>query len=230
MAEKSKRLLRKLLACAAVLAALYTLHIVRYLVWPPIAPLAETNPATTSFMEYRERQWQDADRKVTLRHTWRPLNRISRHLRNAVVAAEDDTFWDHDGFDWKSLREALDKNLEKGRMSVGGSTITQQLAKNLFFTPEKSLTRKAQEALVTWRLERNLDKNRILELYLNVVEWGAGVFGAEAAAQKYFGIPAARLSRQQAAVLAAMLPAPLKRTPESRHVRRVAARLLARMP
>ncbi len=215
------------LVLAAVL--LFCLNIVRYLVWPPVAYLARENPDITSFMAYRQAEWTEKKQKKTIRRTWRALNRISPHLRKAVVIAEDGTFWTHDGFDLEGMQAAMERNIAKGRLAAGGSTISQQLAKNLFFTPEKTLVRKLQEALVTWRLEQNLTKERILELYLNVVEWGEATFGAEAASRRYFGISAAKLSDRQAAELAAMLPAPLRRTPDSPLVQRIAGILLRRM-
>jgi monofunctional biosynthetic peptidoglycan transglycosylase len=140
--------------------------------------------------------------------TWVPLERISRRLVDAVVASEDATFFSHGGFDWSALREAFRLNLASGRYARGGSTITQQLAKNLALGTEKSLLRKAREALLTARLEHRLDKRRLLALYLNVVEWGDGVFGVEAGAQRHFATGAAELSTAQAVLLASMLPAP----------------------
>jgi monofunctional biosynthetic peptidoglycan transglycosylase len=224
-----RRIRRLALAGLALLLLLYILNIGRYLVWPPLDGLARHNPPGTALMDYRRAQWLAEGKSIDLRWIWVELGRISPHLRQAVIIAEDSAFWEHQGFDWEAMRLALDTNLERGRLDVGGSTISQQLVKNLYLSPRKSITRKVQEALLTWRLERSLDKDRILEIYLNVVEWGEGVFGAEAAARRYFGIPAADLSRRQAAVLAAMLPAPLKRTPDSRHVRKVASVILRRM-
>ena len=212
-----------------LLLFLYVFSIARFLVWPPIWLLADKNPGVTSFMEYRQDQWEDAGKERKPQQTWVPLERISKHLRRAVVVAEDSTFWEHEGFDIDGMRTAMERNIAKGRFAAGGSTITQQLAKNLYFTPEKSLTRKAQEAIVAWRLEQNLSKDRILELYLNVVEWGDGTFGAEAAARRYFKTSAANLTPAQAATLAAMLPAPLLRKPTSRHVQRTASIILRRM-
>jgi monofunctional biosynthetic peptidoglycan transglycosylase len=149
-----------------------------------------------------------------------------------MIAAEDAKFVEHSGFDWDGIQNALDKNEKKGRVVAGGSTITQQLAKNLFLSPAKSYVRKAEEAVVTVLLEAMLPKQRILELYLNVIEWGNGVFGAEAAAQRYFGIPAAQLSAEQAARLAAMAPAPrrFERNPDSAYLGGRVATILARMP
>ncbi len=211
------------------LVLLFCLNIARYLIWPPVAYLADTNPGITSFMAYRQAEWADKGQKKSVRQIWKSLRHISPNLRKAVVVAEDGSFWTHDGFDLDGMQEALEKNLVKGRLAAGGSTITQQLAKNLFFTPDKSIVRKLQEALVTWRLEQSLDKDRILELYLNVVEWGDATFGAEAASRRYFGVSAANLTPRQAAQLAAMLPAPLRRTPDSRVVQKIANILLRRM-
>src|SRR5262249_33280228 len=139
---------------------------------------------------------------------WVPYERISSNLKRALIAAEDAKFADHRGFDWDGIQRAIERNQQKGRIVRGGSTITQQLAKNLFLTPERSYWRKAEEMVITVMLEAMLSKRRILELYLNVIEWGHGVFGAEAAAQHYFGISAAQLSAEQAARLAAMTPSP----------------------
>jgi monofunctional biosynthetic peptidoglycan transglycosylase len=166
------------------------------------------NPASTSFMDARLAVLRDKAPGATLKHTWVAYGRISQNLKLAVIAAEDTAFVDHEGFDWKGIEKAFEKNQKKGKVVSGGSTITQQLAKNLFLSGERSYLRKAQEALITWMLESRMDKDRILEIYLNVVEWGNGVFGAEAAARHHFGISAAQLSREQAALLAAMLPRP----------------------
>ncbi len=168
----------------------------------------EHNPASTSFMDQRLVALREKDPAANLRHQWAPYARIAKSLKLAVIAAEDTAFVDHEGFDWKGIEQALEKNQKKGKVVAGGSTITQQLAKNLFLSGERSYVRKGQEAIITWMIEHQMDKDRILEIYLNVVEWGNGVFGAEAAAQHYFGVSAARLSREQAARLAAMLPRP----------------------
>jgi monofunctional biosynthetic peptidoglycan transglycosylase len=144
---------------------------------------------------------------------WTPLSKISPYLTKAVLIAEDDKFWKHEGFDYDSIQKAIEKDIQKRKYKFGGSTISQQLAKNLYLSPVKSLWRKTLEAVLTWKLERNLSKRRILELYLNVVEWGEGIFGAEAAARHYFGKASADLSPLEAARLAAVLPNPRKFDP-----------------
>jgi monofunctional biosynthetic peptidoglycan transglycosylase len=166
------------------------------------------DPDSTSFMRMRLAELRQADPQARLRHQWVPYERISVHLKRAVVAAEDDRFIDHEGFDWEGIQRALEKNEKKGRSVAGGSTISQQLAKNLFLSPSRSWLRKGQEAVITVMIEQTWDKRRILEVYLNVVEWGNGLFGAEAAAQRYYGVSAARLGPAQAARLAVMLPNP----------------------
>src|ERR1700704_5158368 len=147
---------------------------------------------------------------VQLRRTWVPYERISVQLKRAVVAAEDAKFLDHEGFDWEAIQKAMTRNEKKGKLVAGASTISQQLAKNLFLSGERSWLRKAQEAAITWMLERTMSKRRILELYLNVAEWGDGIFGAEAAARHHFGIPASALGPEHAAWLAVILPSPLR--------------------
>jgi monofunctional biosynthetic peptidoglycan transglycosylase len=169
---------------------------------------ADHNPSSTAFMDARLASMQQKDPKAVLKYQWARYDRISANLKRAVVAAEDAKFVDHEGFDWVGIQKALEKNEKKGKVVAGGSTISQQLAKNLLLSGSRSWLRKGQEAVITWMLEATMDKRRILELYLNVAEWGNGVFGAEAAARYYFGISAAQLSPQQAAWLAAILPAP----------------------
>ena len=166
------------------------------------------DPASTAFMEARLANMREKSPAAKIQQQWVPYNKISSHLKRAILVAEDDTFVDHEGFDWDGIQKALDKNQQKGRVVAGGSTISQQLAKNLFLSGERSMLRKAEEALITVMMERILDKERILEIYLNVIEWGDGVFGAEAAARHYFGVSAAQLSQEQAAKLAAMVPRP----------------------
>jgi monofunctional biosynthetic peptidoglycan transglycosylase len=165
-------------------------------------------PASTAFMERSLDTLQAKDPRARLKHQWVPYERISVHLKRAVVAAEDARFLDHEGFDWEMIQKAMTRNEKKGRVVAGASTISQQLAKNLFLSGERSWLRKGQEAIITWMLEDMLSKRRILELYLNLAEMGDGVFGAEAAARQHFGVSAAALSPEQAAWLAVILPSP----------------------
>jgi monofunctional glycosyltransferase len=166
------------------------------------------DPGTTAFMRHRLNELHESNPKAELKHEWLPYPRISPQLKRAVVAAEDDKFIDHEGFDWEGMQRAIEKNQKKGKVVAGGSTISQQLAKNLFLSGAKTPWRKAQEAIITVWLELLWDKQRILEVYLNSVEWGEGVFGAEAAARRYYNTGAGNLSADQAARLAVMLPAP----------------------
>ena len=165
-------------------------------------------PASTAFMDRSLHALQEKDPQARLRHQWVPYDRISPSLKRAVVAAEDARFLDHEGFDWEMIQKAMAKNEKRGRVVAGASTISQQLAKNLFLSGERSWLRKGEEAIITWMLEDLLSKRRILELYLNFAEWGEGVFGAEAAARYHFGVPASALTAEQAAWLAVILPSP----------------------
>jgi monofunctional biosynthetic peptidoglycan transglycosylase len=190
------------------------------------------NPASTRFMDRRLDELRAKNPKATLKHQWVDYARISPHLKRAVVAAEDAKFLDHEGFDWEGIQRALEKNQARGKPVAGGSTISQQLAKNLFLSGERSVVRKGQEAIITLMLETVMTKRRILELYLNVAEWGEGVFGAEAAARHHFGTGAANLTAEQSARLAAMLPRPrfYDRNRGSQYLAGYAERILARMP
>lgn len=190
------------------------------------------NPATTAFMQARLASLQQKNPQATLKQTWTAYGRLSNNLKRAVIAAEDGKFVDHEGFDWDGIQKALEKNEKKGKVVAGGSTISQQLAKNLFLSGNRSWLRKGEEAAITWMLESVMDKRRILELYLNLAEWGNGVFGAEAAARHYFGIPAAQLSAEQAAWLAAILPAPQRydRNRDSAWIAKKTDIILRRMP
>ncbi|WP_430432421.1 monofunctional biosynthetic peptidoglycan transglycosylase [Methyloversatilis sp.] len=199
------RTLKWLLAGAVVLVLAYQVWVFAHLLW-----WTQFNPSQTRFMSLRLDEMRERKPDAQLRHQWVPYERISVHLKRAVIAAEDDAFVDHEGFDWEGIQKAMEKNRKKGRAVAGGSTISQQLAKNLFLSPSRSYVRKAQEAAITFMMEAVMDKRRILEIYLNVVEWGDGVFGAEAAAQRYYRIPAAKLGPEQAARLAVMLPNPRK--------------------
>ena len=166
------------------------------------------DPASTAFMDERLERIREKKPGAKLRHQWVPYARISGNLKRAIVAAEDAKFADHEGFDWEAMQKAWEKNQKRGKVVAGGSTISQQLAKNLFLSGSRTPWRKAQEAMITVMMEGVMDKRRILEIYLNVIEWGDGVFGAEAAARHYFGTSAAALSPVQAARLAAMVPNP----------------------
>ncbi len=189
------------------------------------------NPGSTAFMRARLEILQEDDPRARLRHQWVPYQRISVHLKRAVVAAEDAKFATHNGFDWEGIQKAYEKNLREGEIVAGGSTITQQLAKNLFFSGERAWWRKAQEAVVAVMLETVMSKRRILEIYLNVIEWGDGVFGAEAAARYHYGTTAAALSAEQAARLAAVVPSPRRYGPGSNtgYLQRRTQTILARM-
>jgi monofunctional biosynthetic peptidoglycan transglycosylase len=189
-------------------------------------------PQETAFMAMRAKELRARASEGRIAYRWVPYERISVELKRAMIAAEDAKFVDHEGFDWEGIALALDKNYRKGRVVAGGSTITQQLAKNLFLSAERSYWRKGEEAILTVMLEAILDKRRIFELYLNVIEWGNGVFGCEAAARRYFGTSAAALDASQAARLAAMAPNPryYERHPDARGLARKIAIVLARMP
>ncbi len=166
------------------------------------------DPSSTAFMEAGLERLQEKRPEAELRHKWVDYPRISIHLKRAVVAAEDSRFLTHEGFDWEGIEKAVEKNLKKGRIVAGGSTISQQLAKNLFLSASRNPLRKVQEAVITVMIETLWDKRRILEVYLNVIEWGNGIYGAEAAARRYFKGSAASLGPDQAALLAAMIPNP----------------------
>lgn len=225
-ASPGRFVLRALAALAflfVLVQAWFAAHVLWYR-WQP--------PGETAFMAQRLAELREKDPKATIRFQWVPYERISTHLKRAVIAAEDAKFLEHEGFDWEGIAKAREKNERRGRVVAGGSTITQQLAKNLFLSPSKSYVRKAQEAIIALMLEALLPKRRILELYLNVIEWGNGVFGAEAAAKRYFGIPASQLSAEQAARLAAMIPSPrrFERNPGSEYLDGRVSTILARMP
>ena len=193
-------------------AALF-LYFGSFLVYPNVEKLKKENPAKTAFMEYREKEWQREGKNLKIKRRWVPLSRISPFLIKAVIIAEDDKFYQHEGFDFEAIQKAMEKDLKEGKFKVGGSTISQQLAKNLFLSPSKNPIRKLKEAILTWRLERALPKKRIMELYLNVVEWGEGIFGIEMAARNYYGKPASDLGPEESARLAAVLPNPRKYNP-----------------
>jgi monofunctional biosynthetic peptidoglycan transglycosylase len=166
------------------------------------------DPSSSAFMQAGLSRLQDKKPDAELRHQWVPYEKISIHLKRAIVAAEDSKFLNHEGFDIEGIQKAVEKNIKKGRLVAGGSTISQQLAKNLFLSSDKSFLRKGQEAVITLMIETTWSKRRILEVYLNVIEWGDGIYGAEAAARRYFKKSASNLTDGQAAALAAMVPNP----------------------
>jgi len=177
---------------------------------PRISDLKTNNPRKTAFMEHREREWRKEGKTLRIRQFWVPLAKVSPYLTKAVIIAEDDKFWAHEGFDVEAIQKAIEKDLKARRFKFGGSTISQQLTRNLFLSPEKTLLRKLREVAITWKMERILSKRRILELYLNVVEWGEGIFGIEAASRFYFGKSALALTPEESARMAAVLPNPRK--------------------
>ncbi|WP_245579389.1 monofunctional biosynthetic peptidoglycan transglycosylase [Chitinilyticum aquatile] len=216
----------------AVLAV--TLLLLVWLLWIFAHVLAWrwVNPGETSFMEEQLERLQDQNPDAELRHQWVEYDRISPNIKRALVASEDAKFLEHDGFDWEAIQIAWEKNQKKGRIVAGGSTISQQLAKNLFLSSKRTPWRKAEEAVITVMLEALLDKQRIFEIYLNVIEWGDGVFGIEAASRHYYNTSAARLSPGQAAKLASMVPNPryFDKHRSDRKLLRKTAIILRRMP
>ena len=197
----------------AVIAFLI-LDVARYFFYPDVAGLQKNRPGKTAFMEYREEIWKEKGIKKKISASWVPLSGVSPYVMKAVIIAEDDKFWSHEGFDFDAMQKALEKDIQKKKFKAGGSTISQQLAKNLYLTPAKNPVRKIKEAILTWRIERQLSKRRILELYLNVAEWGDGLFGVETAARRYYGKSAAGLGPREAAQLAAALPNPRRFRPD----------------
>jgi monofunctional biosynthetic peptidoglycan transglycosylase len=190
------------------LAGILGLGLFEWATYPDVSRLRDQNPETTALIEARLEEAEDAGRPPKRVQTWVPLDRISPNVVRAVLAGEDSHFFTHDGFDYDAIKKAAEKTWEDKQITRGGSTITQQLAKNLYLSESRNPVRKLREAAITRSLEANLTKWRILEIYLNVIEWGDGVYGVEAASQTYFGAPAARLSASQAAHLAAMIPNP----------------------
>ncbi|MEQ1742421.1 MAG: monofunctional biosynthetic peptidoglycan transglycosylase [Candidatus Nitrotoga sp.] len=186
-----------------LLLLLYQLWIFAHVAW-----WAKHNPSTSAFMDQRLLMMQSKHPDAELRHQWVPYAKISNNLKRAMIASEDAKFVDHEGFDWEGIQKAYEKNMKKGKIVAGGSTISQQLAKNLFLSTKRTPWRKAEEVLITVMLEQMMTKQRIFEIYLNVIEWGNGVFGAEAAARYYYHVSAAQLSPPQAAKLASMVPNP----------------------
>ena len=186
--------------------------------------MRSSNPEVTALMEQRASEAEDSGITPVREQTWVPYDRISRNLVRAVLAGEDSRFFDHSGFDWEAIEKAIEENWKQGKFKRGASTISQQLSKNLFLSTSKNPVRKLHEALITWEMELILSKRRILEIYLNVIEWGDGVYGAEAASRKYFNTSAASLSAEQAAFLSAIIPNPRETYNPNKHRRRVERR------
>ena len=194
--------------------AVFVIDIGRYFFYPNVADLEKNRPGKTAFMEYREDAWTAKGIHKKISTSWTPLSQVSPYVVKAVIIAEDDKFWSHEGFDFEAMQKALEKDIKNKKFKAGGSTISQQLAKNLYLTPAKNPIRKIKEAILTWRMERQLSKRRIIELYLNVAEWGDGLFGIGTAARKYYGKSARDLSAREAAELAAALPNPRRFRPD----------------
>ncbi|UOD51188.1 monofunctional biosynthetic peptidoglycan transglycosylase [Orrella daihaiensis] len=190
------------------------------------------NPQETAFMADEQARLSKLEPPKSIEHVWVPFNQISRYAKRAVIASEDTGFTEHSGIEWEAIEQAARANFASGQIRLGGSTITMQVAKNLFLSSDRSYIRKAQEIVIAFMIEVAWDKQRILEVYLNVAEWGVGVFGIEAAAKHYFGVPASRLNPRQAAWLAAILPAPKRydRQRQSAWVERKTGIILRRMP
>jgi monofunctional biosynthetic peptidoglycan transglycosylase len=206
---------------------------VEYLSLPnnSLQSLRRENPGMTAMMEQRIEEARASGSTIVISQRWVPLSRISPNLVHAVIVSEDGSFYAHDGIDWYEMEESIRKNIEQGRPSRGGSTISQQLSKNLYLSTSKDPIRKLKELIITLRMEHILTKRRIIEIYLNIIEWGNGVFGAEAASLKYFGKHAADLSREESALLAAVIPNPRRFSASrpSRYIQRRASVILSRM-
>lgn len=209
-----KRLLHVLLALVGSVAgfiALLAAH--AYFTTPDVSYLKTTNPQTTAFMEYRQKEAKRSGRTLRIRHRWISLRRIPKILQRTIIVAEDAAFWVHNGVDWDEMRNALHQNWEEKRIVRGASTITQQTAKNLFLSPHRNLYRKIKEFFIARELEKHLSKRRILEIYLNSIEFGRGIFGIYSASQYYFGKSPGELTLSEMVRLAAIIPAPLRLSP-----------------
>ncbi len=214
MGKKKKK--RTFLKVTIILLAFFVSGAIAYIYFslPDIESLKKQNPKKTAFMKYREREWKRQGKKYRIQQKWVPISQISPYLIKAVLIAEDDKFWRHEGFDYEAMQKAMEKDIKAGKFKAGGSTISQQLAKNLYLSPSKNPMRKIEEAVITWRMEKILSKKRILELYINVAEWGdTGIFGIEAAAGHYYGKSASDLTPEESARLASVLPNPRKYNP-----------------
>ena len=196
-----------------VLLGLYVLFEILTFPFLSIARLPTENPTETALMRQRIEEAHDQGTTLNIDYRWTSLANVPRHVRMAILVSEDASFYSHDGVNWHEVLESIETNLEKGRIVRGGSTITQQLSKNLYLSTSRDPIRKVKELILTWILETTLSKKRILELYLNIIEWGHGVFGIEAAAQRYFHKPASQLTMEEGARLAAVIPSPLRHQP-----------------
>lgn len=214
-----------------ILFSLWIVLEIAMLPYADVVRLKRTQPTETAFMRMHQEQAAVEGKAFKKIHRWVPFNRISRDAVNAVIVAEDGTFWSHSGFDWFEVRESIERNISEGRAARGASTITQQLVKNLYLSPSKNPLRKLKEWILTWWMEQTLSKQRILELYLNLIEWGRGIYGIEAASQTYFGKSASGLTREEGARLAAVIPNPriFRVDRETRYLQRRTQMILNRM-
>lgn len=209
---KLKRFVFILLIMAAV-ASLYAGYV--YLTLPDVTYLQNENPKTTAMMEQRKKEAEKKGETLDIRHRWVPFKIIPELLKRTVLVSEDAGFYYHNGVDYHELKESIKRNLREGKKARGGSTITQQLAKNLFLSTEKSYSRKAREFLIAQKMEKHLSKNRIFSIYLNVIEFGKGIFGVEAAAEHFFNKPVDQLNLEEIIRLVSIIPKPLKVNPLS---------------
>ena len=224
--------MRRILWLCVALVSLFILYTLYSLFSvTDLCELAKQNPETTAFIENRKEEWTDKGSKRKISKIWVPLSRISPNLRKAVIVAEDPNFYHHKGLDFFAIKLAFRRNWEERDLGVGASTITQQLVKNLYLSSSRNPFRKYREAILALRLERCVKKNRILEIYLNVIEWGESTYGIEAASRRYYGKSAASLSRSESALLAAMIPNPKVYNPlnKNRALYRRQSRILRRM-
>lgn len=218
-AGKGRRLFWKILGGTAAAGFLFLL--VFWFTLPSPAEFLSQNPESTGILRFREEQAQAEGKTLPREWQWVPLKKISKNLIRAVLTTEDDKFYEHHGFDWEALKGALQANLQKNKILRGGSTISQQTAKNLYLNPSQSLWRKVREAAITWKMERALPKDRILEIYLNIIEWGDGIYGIEAASRHYFHKPASALSVPESIRLSSVIANPHRFDPLSNTDRRM---------
>ena len=221
----------KLKVFLGILIALAIYLLYEAAVFPHVESLAKENPASTAWMEMRDAEALAKGKRPKHVQFWVPLQAVSPNLKNAVLIAEDAAFFQHEGLDYNEIREAIKLNAEKLEFARGASTITQQLAKNLYLSPSKNPTRKLKELAITFALEHYLTKRRIFEIYLNVIEWGDGIYGAEAAARTYYGVSSSGLSEVQAAALAAVIINPRRYSPvqQSKRIQNRTALIMERM-